>query len=211
MHIEIQNLMKDSFIHQRDSFLEAKDFVINEEVRRSIGRNDPLLDKYQTAAESRTNEGLRCLSPSSSGNYFKNNSKSAMGFAGSKPIKKKRQHHSDCSGQEDVSEDTDGEAEKRRKAQLKMPKEQNPSIIKLDFFMRPEEQIKLNQQKIERHLSRLREQENKKAEKKAKPLFQTQKLKNLKELAPDTPMLEAFSRKPVKNDIEITDSQSIVT
>jgi len=39
-----------------------------------------------------------------------------MGFTGSKAIKKKRQHHSDCSGQEDVSEDTDGEAEKKRKA-----------------------------------------------------------------------------------------------
>jgi len=36
-------------------------------------------------------------------------------------------------------------------------------------------------------------------------------LKNLKELAPDTPMLEAFSKKPAKYDIEITDSQSIVT
>jgi hypothetical protein len=46
VHIEIQNLMKDSFIHQpRDSFLEAKDFVINDEYRKSIGRND-LIDKY---------------------------------------------------------------------------------------------------------------------------------------------------------------------
>jgi hypothetical protein len=90
VHIEIQNLMKDSFIHQpRDSFLEAKDFVINDEYRNSIGRND-LIDKYQTAAESRTNEGLRCLSPSSSNNYFKNNSRSAMGFAASKAVKKKR-------------------------------------------------------------------------------------------------------------------------
>jgi hypothetical protein len=43
-------------------------------------------------------------------------------------------------------------------------------------------------------------------------MFQTQQLKNLKDLAPDTPIHDAFAEKVAfKNDIEITDSQSIVT
>jgi hypothetical protein len=83
VQLEIQNLMKDSFIHQRDSFLDAKDFIVNDEYRKSLGGRNDLIDKYNTEAESRTHANFRCLSPSSSNKYFKNNnnSKSAMGFA----------------------------------------------------------------------------------------------------------------------------------
>lgn len=66
VQLEIQNLMKDSFIHQRDSFLDAKDFVINDEYRASLGGRNELMDKYGTVDNNKASVNMRFLSPSSS-------------------------------------------------------------------------------------------------------------------------------------------------
>jgi hypothetical protein len=71
--------------------LEAKDFVINDEYRLSKGGRNDLMEKYQTTADTKNKENFRCMSPSGSNNYFKHNSKSALGFASNQNVTKPSQ------------------------------------------------------------------------------------------------------------------------